>query len=161
MDYRTLQTLRHRHPAWRLLVADHAPLIVGFLHDTYIKPNVRTLPQPELATRLEDYLYSLRAEFGDEDMFPREAVHYLDTWASDEHAWLRKYYPADSDEVHYDLTPSTEKAIDWVVELGTRRFVGTESRLMAIFSRMVRSRSRKFCSTSRKSDSRPRAVVAM
>jgi hypothetical protein len=133
MDYRTLQTLRHRHPAWRLLVADHAPLVVSFLHDTYIKPNVRTLSQPELATRLEDYLYSLRAEYGDEEMFPREAQHYLDTWASDEHAWLRKYYPAGSDEVHYDLTSATERAIDWVVELGTRRFVGTESRLMAIF----------------------------
>jgi hypothetical protein len=132
MDYRTLQTLRHRHPAWRLLVADHAPLIVSFLHDTYIKPNVRSLSEPELATRLEDYLYSLRAEFG-EDMFPREASHYLDSWASDEHAWLRKYYPADSDEAHYDLTPATERAVDWLVELGTRRFVGTESRLMAIF----------------------------
>jgi hypothetical protein len=133
MDYRTLQTLRHRHPAWRLLVADHAPLIVSFLHDTYIRPNIRTLSQPELATRLEDYLYSLRIEFGDAEMFPREAVHYLDAWASDEHAWLRKYYPPDSDEVHYDLTPASERAIDWLVELGTRRFVGTESRLMAIF----------------------------
>jgi hypothetical protein len=133
MDYRTLQTLRHRHPAWRLLVADHAPLIVSFLHDTYIKPNVRTLSQPELATRLEDHLYALRAEYGDAEMFPREATHYLDAWASDEHAWLRKYYPAESDEVHYDLTPATERAIDWLIELGTRRFVGTESRLMAIF----------------------------
>src|SRR5215467_12383210 len=133
MDYRTLQTLRHRHPAWRLLVAAHAPLVISFLHDTYIKPNVRTMSQPELVTRLEDHLYALRAEYGDEEMFPREAQHYLDTWASDEHAWLRKYYPAGSDEVHYDLTPATERAIDWVVELGTRRFVGTESRLMAIF----------------------------
>jgi hypothetical protein len=133
MDYRTLQTLRQRHPAWRLLVADHAPLVISFLHDAYIKPNVRSLSQPELATRLDDHLYALRAEYGDEEMFPREAQHYLDTWASDEHAWLRKYYPAGSDEVHYDLTPATERAIDWVVELGTRRFVGTESRLMAIF----------------------------
>ena len=132
MDYRTLQTLRQRHPAWRLLLADHAPLIVSFLHDTYIRPNVRTLSQPELAARLEDHLYALRAEFGD-DVFPRAAADYLDTWASDEHAWLRKYYPSDSDDVHYDLTPATERAIDWLVELGTRRFVGTESRLMAIF----------------------------
>ena len=132
MDYRTLVTLRQRHPAWRLLLADHAPLIASFLHDTYIRPNVRTLSQLELATRLEDRLYALRAEFGD-DMFPREATHYLDTWASDEHAFLRKYYPADSDDVHYDLTAATERAIDWLVELGTRRFVGTESRLMAIF----------------------------
>src|SRR5215813_56989 len=132
MDYRTLDTLRRRHPAWRLLVADHAPLIVSFLHDTFIRPNVRTLSQPELATRLDDYLFSLRADLG-EDMFPREAAHYLDNWASDEHAWLRKYYPPNSDEIHFDITPATERAIDWLVELGQRRFVGTESRLMAIF----------------------------
>src|SRR5215510_7249613 len=62
MDYRTLETLRRRHPAWRLLVAEHAPLIVSFLHDTFIRPNVRTLSQPELVTRLDDYLFSLRAD---------------------------------------------------------------------------------------------------
>ena len=132
MDYRTLETLRRRHPAWRLLNADHAPLIVSFLHDTFIQPNVRTLSQGELETRLEDYLYSLRADLG-ENAFPREAGHYLDGWASDEHAWLRKYYPPNSDEVHFDITPATERAIDWIVDLGQRRFVGTESRLMAIF----------------------------
>jgi len=132
MDYRTLETLRRRHPAWRLLNADHAPLIVSFLHDTFIRPNVRTLSQGELETRLEDYLYSLRADLG-ENAFPREAGHYLDGWASDEHAWLRKYYPPNSDEVHFDITPATERAIDWIVDLGQRRFVGTESRLMAIF----------------------------
>src|SRR5260370_11286043 len=66
-------------------------------------------------------------------MFPREATHYLDSWASDEHAWLRKYSPPNSDEVHFDITPAPERAIDWVVDLGQRRFVGTESRLMAIF----------------------------
>jgi len=132
MDYRTLETLRRRHPAWRLLNADHAPLIASFLHEIFIRPNLRTLSQPELATRLEDYLFALRADLG-EDAFPREAAHYLDIWASDEHAWLRKYYPPNSDEVHFDITPATERAIDWLVDLGQRRFVGTESRLMAIF----------------------------
>jgi hypothetical protein len=132
MDYRTLETLQHKHPAWRLLNADHAPLIVSFLHDTFIRPNVRTLSEGELETRLEDCLFSLRADLG-EDKFPREAAHYLDNWASDQHAWLRKYYPPNSDEVHFDITPATERAIDWVFDLGQRRFVGTESRLMAIF----------------------------
>jgi hypothetical protein len=132
MDYRTLETLQHKHPAWRLLKADHAPLIICFLHETFIRPNVRTLAQGELVARLEDCLFSLRADLG-EDKFPREAAHYLDNWASDEHAWLRKYYPPNSDEVHFDLTPATERAIDWIFDLGQRRFVGTESRLMAIF----------------------------
>jgi hypothetical protein len=132
MDYRTLETLRHKHPAWRLLVADHASLIVSFLHDTFIRPNVRTLSLPELASRLEDYLFSLRADLG-EETFPRSASYYLDNWSSDDHAWLRKYYPPDNDEIHFDITPATEKAIDWLIGLGQRRFVGTESRLMTIF----------------------------
>ena len=33
----------------------------------------------------------------------------------------------------YDLTPAAEKAVDWLVSLGQRHFVGTESRLMAVF----------------------------
>lgn len=132
MEYSALLALRQKHPAWRLLVADHAPLIVGFLHSTFIRPNVRTLPQPELASRLDDYLYSLRADLGQES-FPKTALQYLDTWASDEHGWLRKYYPPDNDEPHFDITPATERAIEWLANLQQRRFVGTESRLMTIF----------------------------
>jgi len=132
LDYRTLDTLRQKHPAWRLLAADHAPLIVSFLHDTFVRPNVRTLPRPDLASRLDDYLYSLRTDLG-EDAFPQEAASYLENWASDERAWLRKYYPTDSDVPHFDITPATEKAIDWLVSLGQRQFVGTESRLMTVF----------------------------
>jgi hypothetical protein len=132
VDYRTLDTLRQRHPAWRLLTADHAPLIVSFLNDTFVQPNIRTLAQPDLASRLDDYLYTLRLELG-ENVFPREALLYLEDWASDEHAWLRKYYPTNSDVPHFDITPATEKAIDWLASLAQRQFVGTESRLMMVF----------------------------
>jgi len=131
MDYHSLENMRQQHPAWRLLMADHAPLVISFLHDTYIGPNVRTLSQPELAARLDDYLYALRADLG-EQTFPRNAAYYLDHWASDDRAWLRKYYPPDSDEPHFDITPATEKAIDWLIGLGQRQFVGTESRLMTV-----------------------------
>jgi hypothetical protein len=132
MDYATVVALRQRHPAWRLLLADHAPLIVAFLFDTFIEPNVRMMSQPDIAARLEDYLYSLRSEL-DGEAFPRSAAQYLDTWASDDHGWLRKYYPPDSDEPHFDITPATEKVVDWLASLGQRKFVGTESRLMTIF----------------------------
>jgi hypothetical protein len=81
VDYRTLETLRHTHPAWRLLTAEHAPLIASFLHDTFVKPNIRTLSQPQLFTRLDDHLYMLRAELGD-GAFPKEPLQYLDGWAS-------------------------------------------------------------------------------
>lgn len=133
MDYRTLQNLRRNHPAWRLLAAEHASFIASFLHRTFIQPNVRTLAQQELASRLQDYLFYLSEQSG-ENSFPKPAVHYLDDWSSDEHGWLRKYYSADSDEPHYDITPATEKAINWLVSLGQRQFIGTESRLKTIFA---------------------------
>jgi Protein of unknown function (DUF3375) len=133
MDYRTLSTLRQMHPAWRLLAADHAPLVVSFLHRTFIQPNVRTLPQQELASRLQDYLYFLQEQHSDK-AFPKSVRHYLDDWSSDDHGWLRKYYPVNSDEPHYDITPATEKAVDWLASLGQQQFVGTESRLMTVFA---------------------------
>lgn len=132
MDYRSLEALAQHHPAWRLLRADHAPLVVSFLHRTFIAPNIRTLPQPELAIRLDDALFHLRQELGDR-AFPRSAQAYLDDWASDDHAWLRKYYPPEGDDPHFDITPATEKAIVWLESLTRRQFVGTQSRLVTVF----------------------------
>jgi hypothetical protein len=47
--------------------------------------------------------------------------------------WLRKYYPAGSDEAHFDATPAVEKALSWLRSLQIRSFVGTESRLNTLF----------------------------
>ena len=46
---------------------------------------------------------------------------------------MRKFYPPGLDEPHFDLTPATEKAVAWLAALGQRAFVGTESRLLALF----------------------------
>ncbi|MDN5863297.1 MAG: DUF3375 domain-containing protein, partial [Salinisphaera sp.] len=53
MDYDHLNTLRHSHPAWRLLAADHAPLVVAFIHRSFTQPNVRTLAEQEAAAQLD------------------------------------------------------------------------------------------------------------
>jgi len=131
-EHDTLETLRRIHPAWRLLAADHAPFIIGFLHRAFISPNVRSLPEQELLTRLEDHLFHLRERKGG-DAFKRAAKEYLDEWSSAGRAWLRKYYPPEGDEPHFDLTSATEKAIEWVTALGQKQFVGTESRLLTVF----------------------------
>ena len=54
LDFATLKDLRLGHPAWKLLRADLAPLIISFLHRTYVLPNLRTLPLSELGEKLED-----------------------------------------------------------------------------------------------------------
>ena len=132
MDYAYLETLRRKHPAWRLLLADHAPLVISFLYQCYIVPNVRSLPEQDVATRLDDTLFHLREQLG-EEAFPKSALEYLSDWAGDERAWLRKYYPASSDEPHYDLTPATERAIQWLAGLEEQAFIGAESRLKLVF----------------------------
>jgi len=132
MHHDHLQSLRRNHPAWRLLAADSAPLVVGFLHHCFIEPNVRVLAEQELAARLDDYLYHLREALG-EQAYPRAAMDYLRDWADDSRGWLRRYYPPDSDEAHYDLTPGAEQAIQWLAGLEQRQFVGAESRLKLVF----------------------------
>lgn len=132
MDFDTAGNLRDAHGGWRLLLADHAPMIVSFLHGCFIEPNVRAMAEGELATRLDDHLAGIREVHG-EDSFPRAALAYLSDWANDRRAWLRRYYTADSDEAHYDLTPAAESAIRWLAGLEQQQFVGAESRLMTVF----------------------------
>ena len=43
MDYATLDMLRQRHPAWRMLRSEHAPLIASFLYRVFIAPNERVM----------------------------------------------------------------------------------------------------------------------
>ncbi|WP_116140170.1 DUF3375 domain-containing protein [Trinickia diaoshuihuensis] len=132
LDYPTLDALRTRHPAWRLLRSDHAPLAVSFLHRVFVAPNVRVLAAPVLAEALEDELYALREQLGD-GAFPKRGLEYLNDWASAEKGWLRKFYLQGSDEPQFDLTPAAEKAIAWLATLTERSFVGTESRLLTLF----------------------------
>lgn len=127
--------LRDNSPAWRLLRADNAPLVLGFLHRVFVADNARSISATELASRLDDELYVLnqRESEGSGRRFPKPAKAYLDDWAAPGAGWLRKYYPEGTDEPHYDATPAVEKALQWIQSLGERDFVGTESRLKVIF----------------------------
>lgn len=131
MDYFSLESLRRAHPAWRLLTASNASLIISFLYHCFIRPNTRAVPHEVLAAQLDDHLFQVHAKLGD-TAFPKAGSAYLDDWSSNECAWLRKFYPPGSDEPHYDITPATEKVIDWLSTFRRRQFVGTESRLMTV-----------------------------
>jgi hypothetical protein len=132
MDIDTLEALRRQHPAWRLLLADSAALVAGFLHRVFVLPNRRFIDQATLAEALEDTLYALRQQRGG-SVYPKSAVEYLNDWAGNDKGWLRKFYPPGSDEPHFDLTPATERALVWLGSLTERSFVGTESRLLTLF----------------------------
>ena len=131
MDHDTLDRLRQVHPAWRILVADHAPLVLSFLTLAFIQPNRRAIPAPEIAAHLDAYLDHLRETYP--ERYPRSARDYLEDWAAPNRAYLRKYYPKSGPDAEFDLTPATEKAIEWLQTLAPQQFIGTESRLLTLF----------------------------
>lgn len=133
LDFATLDALRNHHPAWRLLRSDHAPLVASFLHRVFVAPNVRVMAAADLAEALEDELYALRQQRGEDNAFPKSGIEYLNDWAAPDKGWLRKFYRPGTDEAQFDLTSATEKAIAWLAQLGERQFVGTESRLLTLF----------------------------
>jgi hypothetical protein len=132
MKYEEVAALRAGSPAWRLLRADNAPLILSFLGRVFVDDNVREISASRLISRLDDELYALNERLGD-GAYSKSAKAYLDDWAATDAGWLRKFYPPGSDEPHYDATPAVEKAVAWVRALRDRSFVGTESRLNTIF----------------------------
>ena len=127
MDHDQIDHLR-KHPAWSLLRANNAALVLSFLTSTYIDRSAGNISSPELVSRLDDHLFAVNQQLG-EERYPRSAKDYLEEWADAEHGWLRRFYPPGSDEPHFDLTPAAEKAAAWVDGLGDRTFIGTESRL--------------------------------
>jgi hypothetical protein len=128
VDYDEINTMRERHPAWRLLRADSAPLVLAFLGRYFVEENHGEVAASELTALLDDALYAANA-LQDTPRFPRAASEYLSDWTHPDRAWLHAAYPEGSDEVHYNATAAFEKAYSWVSALRSRAFVGTESRL--------------------------------
>lgn len=133
MDFDEVSWLRKHSPAWRLLSADNAPLILSFFERIFVTENIRAISAADLTSRLDDELYAVNERAG-ERLFPKTPKAYLEDWAAPQAGWLRKYYPEGSDEPHFDATPAVEKALSWVRGLRPRSFVGTESRLNTIFA---------------------------
>jgi hypothetical protein len=129
LGYDEIAALRERHPAWRLLRAQHAALVVSVLGRVFVEENVRSMPLADLVSRLDDELFALRLRLG-EDAFPLDAPAYLTDWT--DKGWLRKYYPPGTDDPHVDATPALERVVAWAESLAERTFVGTESRLATL-----------------------------
>ncbi|RNI21089.1 DUF3375 domain-containing protein [Flexivirga caeni] len=132
MEFGSIESLRDRHPAWRLLRAGNASLVLAFLGDFFVDGNRGACPASELAAALDEQLYALNTELGSPDgerRFPKEPRAYLEDWAATEAGFLRRFYPPGDDEVHYEVTPAFEKAYAFAESLQVRPFVATESRL--------------------------------
>ena len=103
--------LRANSPAWRLLRAENAPLVLSFLQQVFVNDNVRSIPAAELASRLDDELFALNERTP--GSFPKPARAYLDNWASPQSGWLHKYYPEGTDEPHLGVSRGQSRYGQW------------------------------------------------
>lgn len=131
MDYDTIEALRERHPAWRILRAGNASLILSFLGRFFVEANRGATGAAQVASALDDELFLLNVD-PELPRYPKPARAYLEDWAGTDAGYLRRFYPAGVDEIHYEVTPAFAKAYAWVESLQARAFVGTESRLHTV-----------------------------
>lgn len=131
MEHDYLVKLR-QHPTWQLLRTDNAPLMISFFYRVFIQSNSRSLSHSHLLEKLDDTLFHLRQIHGDKT-YPKSAKAYLTDWAHSDNGFLRKQLLHKNDEPEYDLTPASEKAIEWLRSLEQKQFIGTESRLLTVF----------------------------
>lgn len=128
MSHESLMYIRKNHPAWKLIAARNAPLIISFLYKQFIYNNLRQIAETTLINELEFWL-----ERNDQEEVRKSARDYLREWSSDDYSWLRRFHERETDEVQYDLTSTAQKAIQWIAEFQEKSFIGTESRLIMIF----------------------------
>lgn len=118
-----------RHPAWRLLCSDNAPVVLAFLDVGFTRPGVRQLPVTQAAESLDNFLDGVRLHLDAPDSYPRAASAYLADWAKPDVGWMRRFFPPGSDEPLIEPTPAAEQALAFAAMLAPRDFVGTASRL--------------------------------
>ena len=130
LDYQEIRYRLENYAVFKILRKESAAFMLGFFHDQFKRRHRADIPQSELVAALGAFQEFARIGAG-EAFAPRDPQAYLDEWAND--GFLRKFYPPDASEACYDLTPDSERALEWLAELSGRPFVGAESRLLALF----------------------------
>ena len=127
--------LRDNSPAWRLLRADNAPLVLSFLHRVFVADNVRSISATELASRLDDELYALNQRLRRASTrFPKSAKAYLDDWAAPGAGLAAQVLPRRHRRAAFRRhAGGREGAAVGPRACASGEFVGTESRLNIIF----------------------------
>lgn len=130
IDYREIRYRLENYAVFRIFRKESAAFMLGFFHEQFKRRRRSDVPQSEFVAALGTFQEFMRLG-GEEGAPAREPEAYLAEWANE--GFLRKYYPADATEACYDLTPDSERALEWIGELARRPFVGAESRLIALF----------------------------
>jgi len=130
MKYEYLKYLKENSPTLKLLNSDNFAFSLSFFYFSFIEKRNITLTHSAILLYLDDYLYDLNQIY--KNIFPKQAKEYLDDFANDRSGYLRKYRGSE-DEALYELTPHTQKALEFIESLEKKEFVGSRSKFNIVF----------------------------
>ena len=139
LDINGIHSFFESSPAAILMRAKSAPKILCFFFRSFKENQVPSLTEEQMIDQLTDFLkeYDIEEE---EDQKPVlwtdleiKARQLINTWT--EKGFLRNYESPDN-EILYELSSYTERVVQWLEQLETREFVGTESRFKDIFNKL-------------------------
>ena len=130
MKYDYLKHLKSTNQTIKLLNSDNFAFMLSFFHFVFVKKAHIVLPHSQIIQYLDDYLYDINNSYN--NIFVKTAKEYLDDFSNDKNAYLRKYH-GDDDEPLYELTPHTNKALEFVESLAKSEFVASRSKFNIIF----------------------------
>ena len=142
MNYSEILPLFQESATIKLFRSDHAPLILAFFMQLAREKNLLVLSEAELIELLADFLEDVGfldtqdtpgSELGQLSYFEQRAAVLIQRWC--DQGYLRNYLSPKGDTL-YELTPESEKALQWLESLKKQEFVGTESRIKDIVSKM-------------------------
>lgn len=128
-DALRLVRVREESPAWSLLAATNAPVILAVLAEVFRGDN-RTLAGTELFLAVDPLLVDIRESTGLE--LPKSAVAYMGDWVKA--GYLVRRSPQGETEEFYELSSDAHVALDYIAEVVEPQRVVTGSRLGTVYT---------------------------
>lgn len=124
----------------RLFRAKSAPKILHFFYRTFKERQEAALTEEQIIEDLADFLHDHQIDAEEENGkspllpdFITKARQLVNDWT--EKGFL-KNYESPENEILYELSSYSEKVLQWLEQLESKDFVGTESRFKDIFNKL-------------------------
>lgn len=138
----SLSSFRKEHAGWILLSEQKFALTILALYRLFFEKGLRRVAEKELVEQLDNVLFDLGVEFGQDFISNSNASKYqacdlISEWSQDSFGkfyLLKNFAPEGSDSDYiYDLSPAAQSALVWVEQMHRKDFVGSESRLKLVY----------------------------
>jgi len=110
-----------------LLRSDNAGFIISFFQSVFGETQRFQIGYNELVASLAQYNEAHGKPLS------RRPSDYIEIWTDEKHRFLRKYYVDGHDEPQTELSYEVSSLMSWLHNQGAQDFVGTESRVSALF----------------------------